>query len=323
MVLRLEAKGWSGVGGGSGFPITLPRYGLRAGGAGGGGRRVIVRGVLCVAYFWYVCGAIRARTRMTAEIAILNKNAVALAADSAVTLRNPQTQKVYNTANKLFMLSKYHPVGIMIHGSAEIMGVPWETVIKVYREQLETTNFNRLIEFAENFISFLEDNELLFPDRLRSATFAGLCEWPLVQIKNAIDARVQAQISTFGEIDDDGINRIISEIVTEHLETWRRYDRLSCFPEGFEENFLGDCGASLNEKLDAIFMELPIAPVRSSLLEICSLRATKEWWSVGSGGIVIAGFGKTTFSLSCTATLLRRLCETNLNRRGESLRATT
>jgi hypothetical protein len=34
---------------------------------------------------------------MTAEIAILNKNAVALAADSAVTLRNPANQKVYNT----------------------------------------------------------------------------------------------------------------------------------------------------------------------------------------------------------------------------------
>jgi len=229
---------------------------------------------------------------MTAEIAILNKNAVALAADSAVTLRNPQTQKVYNTANKLFMLSKYHPVGIMVHGPAEIMGVPWETVIKTYRQQLETTNFNRLIEFAENFVSFLEGNELLFPERLRLATFAGLCEWPLGQIKNAIDARVQAQIATLGEIDDDGINRITSEIVDEHLQNWRRYDRLSCFPEGFEEDFLRDSGAFLNEKLDAIFMELPIDSIRPSLLEICALRATKEWWSLGSGGIVIAGFGK-------------------------------
>jgi hypothetical protein len=50
---------------------------------------------------------------MTAEIAIINKNAVALAADSAVTLRDPQSPKIYNTANKVFMLSKFHPVGIM------------------------------------------------------------------------------------------------------------------------------------------------------------------------------------------------------------------
>jgi len=81
---------------------------------------------------------------MTAEVAILNKNAVALAADSAVTLRNPETQKVYNTANKLFMLSKYHPVGIMVYGPASLMGVPWETVIKIYREELHDTNFSHL-----------------------------------------------------------------------------------------------------------------------------------------------------------------------------------
>ena len=67
---------------------------------------------------------------MTAEIAILNKNAVALAADSAVTITRPGAPKIYNTANKLFMLSKYHPVGIMVYGTAELMGVPWETVIR-------------------------------------------------------------------------------------------------------------------------------------------------------------------------------------------------
>jgi len=36
---------------------------------------------------------------MTAEIAILNKNGVALASDSAVTIQKPGTQKIYNTAN--------------------------------------------------------------------------------------------------------------------------------------------------------------------------------------------------------------------------------
>ena len=44
---------------------------------------------------------------MTAEIAILNRNAVALAADSAVTLQLPGGQKIHKTVNKLFMLSKY------------------------------------------------------------------------------------------------------------------------------------------------------------------------------------------------------------------------
>jgi hypothetical protein len=48
---------------------------------------------------------------MTAEIAIMNKTAVALAADSAVTIEQDKGQKIFNTVNKLFTLSKYHPVG--------------------------------------------------------------------------------------------------------------------------------------------------------------------------------------------------------------------
>lgn len=48
---------------------------------------------------------------MTAEIAIMNAQAVALAADSAVTFGT----KVRNTANKIFTLSKFEPVGVMIY----------------------------------------------------------------------------------------------------------------------------------------------------------------------------------------------------------------
>jgi hypothetical protein len=78
---------------------------------------------------------------MTAEIAIMNKTAVALAADSAVTFSGDEGYKIFNTVNKLFALSKYHPVGIMVFGNAEFMGVPWETVIKIYRAKLGKTKF--------------------------------------------------------------------------------------------------------------------------------------------------------------------------------------
>ncbi len=53
---------------------------------------------------------------MTAEIAIMNKEAIALASDSAVTSIQENGQKIFTSANKLFSLSKYHPVGIMIFG---------------------------------------------------------------------------------------------------------------------------------------------------------------------------------------------------------------
>jgi hypothetical protein len=73
---------------------------------------------------------------MTAEIAVMNKSAVALAADSAVTIGTHPHIKVYNGINKLFALSKLSPVGVMVYGQAEFMGVPWEPKIKLCRRHL-------------------------------------------------------------------------------------------------------------------------------------------------------------------------------------------
>ena len=50
---------------------------------------------------------------MTAEIVIMNKQAIALASDSAVTMTHEMGEKIKTSANKLFALSKYHPVGII------------------------------------------------------------------------------------------------------------------------------------------------------------------------------------------------------------------
>lgn len=101
---------------------------------------------------------------MTAEIAIMNKTAVALATDSAVTIEQIGDRKVYNSANKLFTLSKYHPVGIMLYGSADFMGIPWETIIKIYRNKLGQQKFDTLKEYADNFVDFLDNGNPLFPD---------------------------------------------------------------------------------------------------------------------------------------------------------------
>lgn len=72
---------------------------------------------------------------MTLEVAVLNKQAIALAADSAVTIGGSANPKIFNTL-KLFALSKHQPVGIMVYSSAEIMALPIETAIKVFRQEL-------------------------------------------------------------------------------------------------------------------------------------------------------------------------------------------
>jgi len=70
---------------------------------------------------------------MSCEVAVMNKRGVALAADSAVTLSG---RKIYHTAEKLFQLSSGALIGILTYGSADIMGVPWETVVKMFGRKL-------------------------------------------------------------------------------------------------------------------------------------------------------------------------------------------
>jgi hypothetical protein len=75
---------------------------------------------------------------MTAEIAVLNKTAVALAADSAMTISAGRKQeKIFDTADKLFELSTSDPIGIMIYNGMSYMGIPLPVLIRDFRSSCD------------------------------------------------------------------------------------------------------------------------------------------------------------------------------------------
>jgi hypothetical protein len=92
---------------------------------------------------------------MTAEIAVMNRKAVALAADSAVTIGG--SGKIYSSENKLFTISKYHPIGIMIFNNAQFMNIPWEVIIKSYREDIGDKSFKTVKSCSEHFLDWLRN----------------------------------------------------------------------------------------------------------------------------------------------------------------------
>ncbi|EBJ7453166.1 hypothetical protein ACFXUV_001460 [Salmonella enterica] len=106
---------------------------------------------------------------MTAEIAVYNKSAVALAADSAVTISGGGNQKIYNGAEKLFALTKHHPVGVMVYGSGDLCSAPWELVIKAYRKQLGGDYFSKLEDYTDDFFRFLEKSEEIVTPGMRES----------------------------------------------------------------------------------------------------------------------------------------------------------
>ena len=92
---------------------------------------------------------------MTAEIAVLNKDAVALAADSKVTISSGSSeQKIFDTADKLFEISNHNPIGIMVFNGLQFLGCPLSVLIRDFREktgEVETVN-----DLANNFLEFLK-----------------------------------------------------------------------------------------------------------------------------------------------------------------------
>ncbi|MBS0855956.1 MULTISPECIES: hypothetical protein [unclassified Tatumella] len=103
---------------------------------------------------------------MTAEIAVFNSSAIALAADSAVTTTQNNMVKINNSANKLFELYKGHPVGIMIYNNASLAGSPWELLIKEFRKSI-TSSKDTINEYTDSLIDFLQSNHSIINGQMR------------------------------------------------------------------------------------------------------------------------------------------------------------
>ncbi len=92
---------------------------------------------------------------MTTEIAIVNRHAIALAADSAVTIGR---SRVWKSANKIISLAPRNDIAIMIHNSADLLRVPWETVIKHFRDDCCFTKFEKVSDCATAFFEHIHSN---------------------------------------------------------------------------------------------------------------------------------------------------------------------
>ena len=88
----------------------------------------------------------------------MNRLAVALAADSAVTITGGQETKIYQSENKLFELSETKPVGLMIYNSTHFFGIPWEIIIKDFRKKHGSLETDMVFGWVPVFTKFLTDN---------------------------------------------------------------------------------------------------------------------------------------------------------------------
>jgi hypothetical protein len=116
----------------------------------------------------------------------MNRHAAVLAADSASTVTRWVDGKLetryFKGANKIFQLSHHQPVGLMILNAADLLHVPWEILIKSFRDKLAAKTFNNLDGYAEEFFAFLDNNTQFFPEEVQNEELSRAAQGAAIQI---------------------------------------------------------------------------------------------------------------------------------------------
>lgn len=225
---------------------------------------------------------------MTAEIAVLNFHGVAMAADSAVSIGSI---KVYNSANKLFALSKKHPVGIMIYGNAQMMSVPWETLIKSYRVTLKNKKFKTLKEYGDNFIEYLRctknigsENEALYLNQIVSKV--------VKNIRDNLELAVQEAFRVTPSLTNLEIQKIINDSIEISCKTLTSRNKLNQIESSWIIELIKIINSTVDSFIAASFENISLSTKEKKLiLEACTSEICLNEFSPSHSGIVISGFG--------------------------------
>ena len=196
---------------------------------------------------------------MTSELLTMNKGAVALAADSAVTING---KKVRNGVEKLFKLSNDLPMGMMIFGNANFDNIPMETLIKQYSKNADFKSLENIENIQEDFLKYL--GRVTPPFDFKKS------------IGNTIGEYADELKEKFSNISEEEFNKFIDEIEIDDsldfVKSLPEFGLIDSLIEDILPNFVLD-----NEKDDLI-----IVLKMNFFMKMLS----------SSTGVVIAGFNE-------------------------------
>lgn len=227
---------------------------------------------------------------MTSEVVIMNKHGLSLAADSAITSGRDGIQKVYNSANKLFSLSRDHSVGLMVYGAASFMEVPWGVVIKSYRDQLNETPFANLNDYIEDFLNYICQDDRInqqdVEDIIVYRTFSDVLKRLVNEVELIIDEKEREGVNVLYE----NVTNWLMECVHDQIEVFRKKKKVFL---DIDKAKFSNLFKSVIEEVRDEFITYEVPPTIDDLLVELAFQVTvKDSFSNGSSGLVIVGYGE-------------------------------
>lgn len=243
---------------------------------------------------------------MTAEIAVYNKTAVALAADSAVTISGGNTYKINNGAEKLFALSKHHPVGVMVYGNGSLCGVPWEMIIKAFRKQLKDQFFPTLEGYADKFWDFLSKATNIIPSDVRNFHLEIFySEHVFNSIVSYVDEiNIDPLLKSNKSVSEEDVYSFMEEAcnlfsnVIEQEKDLEGVDESSC---NEVREFAHAVAAKIVDERFSVLKATPPDSLINALANLFIKATCKKSMFGNNTGVVIAGYGEDEFFPSVLA----------------------
>lgn len=232
---------------------------------------------------------------MTSEIAVFNQKAVALAADSAVTLIDRGLVAVRNDQRKLFNLVEGRPIGLMFFGVADVMGHPWEHLIEHYQAKTKPPPLAKVADYAQSFLASLDNLEEFFPRAREPDEYKRL----LASVFRYLFHFAQyLRDSGEGDLARAGDGAVL-EVAIEKL--WRTYQTredgsprpdLPCFPKDFARTITAEYGQVLEETIAYGFASFGLGKQSlQRLRDIGVYCVVKDLFIEDVTGLVFSGFG--------------------------------
>jgi hypothetical protein len=228
---------------------------------------------------------------MTSEIAVMNQRAIALAADSAVTLSDGRTVIVRNDQRKLFNLVEGQPVGVMFFGVADLMGHPWEVLLEHFQKKVRAGRQSKTRDYAAKFVASLDHLDAFFPRERQKDEYKRLLASVFRFVFKLANYLHEAGNASS---ENEGLRQAIDMV-------WRRYQfrddgsvrrDLSCFPPGFGDVVMRDHGDAIEELIAYGFANRGLdASSKQRLREMGVFCVVKDLFLEEVTGIVFAGFG--------------------------------
>ena len=231
---------------------------------------------------------------MTAEIGILNRQCVALAADSAVTISSNGKEKISNSANKLFNLLKGKPIGFMVYGNGSFMGLPWEVVVNYYRETFDDkVAYPTLESICDDFINKISHSPIFHNQDAQSKLIVNKMEIFLEKIIKETQDTLANRYPNM-KVEESVALDVLHEIVCVYHSKFSNIEYSENFTESDKEYIYSICD-SIVDSLCKHHIELPISTDLFDMLkEVCALLMCKNIL-FNFSGIVIAGYGDDEF----------------------------